>query len=307
MDERTKNTLKTKHKNSKKGFALLLTLSVLSIVISLTMVLLSYFNKVRTDAQTTKALIQADVFYADILEEFKRFKKKPKTIFTTLYHFPVSLRTPDGRFFVTLKCQALGAGVNINWLALEHDLKKQPLYLVAEEIFDKLALAYNLEDADRLRELIIQEIAKGKKFVSKAQSRLRQKAGIISYQQFSEIVSRYQLEVDDPQASKIAWSKYFSFADVDKIDAEYSSPELISVLFDVDLKAVREWYYQVLNKPSLQSFVNDNGGEYALKKNIIAGNSFLGASSCSVDYGSGYRFTFKYIKGESKHFEFYGK
>jgi len=307
MDEITNITQPSKQLPQKKGFALLLTLSVLSVIIGLTIVLLGYFTQVKNDAEMTKALIQANVYYADILEEFKRFKKKPQTIFTTLYRFPVSLRTPDGRFFVTIKCEALGQGVNINWLGLEHDKAKQHLYNISEDIFESLTQAYNVVDPDRLREMILQEIGIGQKFVRKTQSRLRQKEGIISYQQFSQIVSRYQLEVDDAKVSHIAWGKYFSFADVNKIDAEYSSPELISLLFDIDLATVKEWYYLVLAKPSLQSFVNENSSEYALKKNLLAGKSFLGASSCSVDFGTGYRFTFKYINGESKHFEFYGK
>ena len=298
---------KIKNVREKQGFALLLTLSVLSVIIGLTMVLLSYFNKVKSDADLTKALIQGDVYYADILTEFKKFKENPKQIFTALYQFPVSMRTPDGRFFVTIKCEALGKGVNINWLSYEGNLTQQPLYLIAQEIFDKLVQQYNIEDADRLRELILEEIGSESKFILKSQSRLRQKKGIISYQQFSTIISNYQLEVDDSKVSHIGWENYFSFANVNKIDAEYSSPELISLLFDIDLSTVKEWSSILIGKPSLMSFVNENGGEYASKKNILAGETFLDASACSVDYGSGYRFTFKYIEGESKHFEFYGK
>lgn len=295
------------NKQNKKGFALLLTLSVLSVIIGLTVVLLSYFTKVRNDAELTKALIQGNIYYADVLSEFKRFKKKPETIFSALYRFPVSLRTPDGRFFVTIKCEALGKGVNINWLGLEYNLTKQPLYLMAEELFEYLAQQYNIEDADRLREMILEEIGVGRKFISKSQRRLIQKEGIVSYKQFSKIISDYQLEIDDSKVSRIDWDKYFSFADVNKIDAEYSSSELISYIFDIDLETVNEWNNLILAKPSLISFVNNNGGEYASKKKLLAGSSFLGASSCSVDYGTGYRFTFKYINGESKHFEFYGK
>ena len=48
-------------RRGREGFALMITLSVLSVVIALTIVLLSYFTKVKEDAETTKALIQADI------------------------------------------------------------------------------------------------------------------------------------------------------------------------------------------------------------------------------------------------------
>jgi len=290
----------------RQGFALMITLSVLSVVIALTVVLLSYFGKVKEDAKMTEALIQADIYYADILSQLKNFKN-PKTIFQKLYRFPVSLNTPDGRFTLTLSCRPLAAGININWLAMERTKGKQKHFQVAQVLYEVLAEDYKLEDADRLLEMILQEIALGKKFVKEEQSRLIKKHGIISYQQFSEIIKRYEIEVDDPKVSKVPWKKYFSFSNyAEKIDAEYSSAELISYLFDIDLSTVREWM-ALREKPPLSSFVNENGGNYGDKKSLLAESQFLEESRCSVRYGEGYRFTFDYIKGGAKYFEFHGK
>jgi len=291
---------------SQRGFALMITLSVLSIVIALTVVLLSYFNEVKEDADATKALIQADVYYADILEQFNKFKTK-KNLFSQLYRRPLSLRTPDGRFSVMLRCNPLASGININWLAMERESKKQHLYQEAQILFDVLAQEYDLEEPDRLLEMILSEIGLGRKFVKQEQSRLIQKNGIISYQQFSRILNRYEMEVDDLKVGHVPWQKYFSFSQKsEKIDAEYSSAELISFLFDIDLKTVREWM-STIPKSSLKSFVNENAGNYNEKKNVLAEGTFLGESRCSVNFGAGYKFTFDYIQGEAKYFEFYGK
>jgi hypothetical protein len=303
MDKTQHNTLSPA---SQRGFALMITLSVLSVVIALTIVLLSYFNEVKEDADATKALIQADVYYADILEQFNKFKEK-KNLFSQLYRRPISLRTPDGRFSMSLRCEPLSSGVSINWLAMQRESKKQHLYQEAQVLFDALAQEYDLEEPDRLLEMILFEIGKGGKFVKQEQSRLIQKNGIISYQQFSGIINRYEMEVDDLKVGRIPWQKYFSFSlKSEKIDAEYSSAELISFLFDIDLKTVREWMSSI-PKPSLKSFVNENAGNYNEKKNLLAEGTFLGESRCIVNFGAGYKFTFDYIQGEAKYFEFYGK
>ena len=55
----------------RQGFALLVTLSVLSVIIALTMVLLSYFEEVQEDSIDTKALIQADIYYTNITNIFQ--------------------------------------------------------------------------------------------------------------------------------------------------------------------------------------------------------------------------------------------
>jgi len=295
----------------RQGFALLITLSVLSILIALTMVLLSYFEKVQHDAADTSALIQADVYYADILETFNKFpKNNKKTLFSFLYKKSVPLRTKDGRFSMVLSCKPLASGVDINWLGMEHEQGMRDAYTFSQVIYDMLAQEYNLEDADRLLEMILEEIGGKRKFVKKEYSRLRQKNGIISYKQFSEIVRKYQVEVDDPKASQIPWKRYFTFSkNAKRIDAEYSSPELISVLFDIDLQSVREWYSDP-KRSSLRSFVQNSGGDYASRKTIIVGKKFLGESTCRVSFKSAnrqYAFNFDYIKGEAKHFEFYRK
>ncbi len=290
---------------NRQGFALLITLSVLSVIIALTMVLLSYFEKVQQDASETKALIQADVYYTNITNIFQGFKNK-KTLFSVLYKTALPLRTPDDKFSLILHCDPLHKGVNINWLSSE----KSALFTVAQDLFEILAQDYDIEDAGRLQEMLLEEIGSTNKSVLKEQSRLHQKNGIISYQQFAAIVSRYQFEIDDPKIGSVPWKKYFSFSPkADKIDGEYSSPELISYLFGIDISTVEEWA-SVLDKGTLEDFVRENGGDYAKRKSILAGETFLDATECSVGYALAeeqYRFSFEYIQGEAKHFEFYGK
>ncbi len=298
----------------KKGFALIITLSVLAVIIALTGVLISYFDDVRRDAAYTKALIQGNLYYADIQKTFQRFKKR-KSLYTTLYKFSVPLTTPDGRFSVTVRCSPLANGVNINWLGLGNNQQMVEQYNVAENIFEAIVQSYSLEDATRLKEMFLEEIGGKEKFVQKEQSRLRQKNGIISYEQFEGILNRYQLEVDDPNVSRISWKKFFVFNEVEKnpksnvIDGDYISAELISLLFDIDLQVTKEWYGDP-EKGSLKSFVNENNsGAYVARKNILV-KDFLAMSQCDVTYtyaGDRFKFNFVDIQGEVKNFEFYGK
>ncbi|MDQ7086269.1 MAG: hypothetical protein Q9M36_15805 [Sulfurovum sp.] len=275
MDKMKKHTRFTA---SKEGFALMITLSVLSVVIALTVVLLSYFNEVKEDAQTTKALIQGNVYYADILEQFSKFKNK-KSLFSQLYLRAVSLNSPDGRFSLSLSCKPLSSGININWLAMDRNKEKQHLFQESQILFDFLSEAYKIEDPDRLLELILLEIGQDKTLEKEDQRRLIQKNGIISYAQLSEIINRYEMEVDDQKVALIPWGQYFSFSKTsEKIDIEYSSIAFISFLFDMSIQSVTEWKY-AREKISLANFVSQNGGDFSAKKRLFAGNTFLAESS----------------------------
>jgi hypothetical protein len=289
-----------------RGFALMITLSVLSVVIALTIVLLSYFTEVKEDAKNTEALIQANIYYADIVEQFNKTANK-KSLLSKLYTQRITFKDKKTYYTLTLGCDSLDRGVNINWLALDHNKKKQHLYQVSQSLFDTLSENYDIEDPDRLLEMLLHEISIGSKFVKQEQSRLIQKNGIISYEQFSKIIKQYELEIDDTKIKNVPWQKYFSFSSqTDKIDIKRSSSELISFLFDIDLSLVNEWKISK-PKPTLQKFVNENAGNYNEKKSLFPGKTFLGKAICSVTFDTKYKFTFEYIDGEAKYFEFYGK
>jgi len=297
----------TIHENvpHRRGIALLITLSVLAVIISLTSVLISYFDIVRKDATATKALIQADLYYEDIRKIFKKFKKK-KTLFTTLYQMPIPLSSPDGRFSVLLACHPLANGVNINWLGLGNTSATVEQYNAAQKVFDTVVQVYGLEDVGRLYDMLLEEIGGKKRYVQKEQSRLSQKKGIISYRQFEEILSRYQFETDDQKVGRVPWEKLFSFTPTAKvIDGDYISAELLAILFNIDLDAVKEEW--VAGKLKLKSFVEERGEAYPAK---LFAQDFLEESGCEVQYehaGERFRFAFADIEGEVKNFEFYGK
>jgi hypothetical protein len=306
MDKTQPTQNNVKH---RQGFALLITLSVLAVIIALTTVLLSYFEEVKQDATESKALIQADVYYKNITNIFQGFKNK-KTLFSVLYNTSLPLRTPEGRFSLQLQCEPLYKGVNINWLGLQNSAQKAAYSSVAQELFEAIVQDYNIQDPGRLHEMLLEEIGGKNTWVQREQSRLHQKNGIISYKQFSDIISRYQFEVDDPEIGAVPWKKYFSFSpEADKVDAEYSSPELLAYLFDMDVSIVEEWT-SLVDKGTLENFVRENGGDYEKMKSILAGETFLEAAECSVRYAVAdeqYGFRFEYIQGEAKYFEFYGK
>ena len=293
----------------RKGFALLVTLSVLTVIMALTTVLLGYLDKTREDASTTKAFIQANIYYTDITKIFNTLEEK-KALFSTLYFAPLPLRSDEGRFSMSLHCKPLSRGINVNWLGEDSNPERTESYVVAQTVFDLIVEQYNLQDPSLLQEMLLEEIHGGERYTGKAYSRLLQKNGIISYLQFTDIVSRYQREVDDKEVSRIPWDKYFSFSVTAKVlDAEYSSPELISLLFDINIETVTEWYND-FDKSNLATFVKMNGGDYAKRKEILAGETFLEESMCTVSYEiveQPYRFSFEYVQGEAKYFEFYGK
>ncbi len=307
--DKTKHTLPHSVPH-RKGFALIITLSALTVIIALTGVLINYLDEARRDASTTKAMIQGNLYYADIKQIFTKFKKK-KTLYSTLYIAPIPFASEDGRFSVIVQCSPLANGVNINWLGSGNEQNMSEHSSMVQNIFETIVQEYDLEDATRLEEMIREEIGVKGKFVQKEQSRLRQKNGIISFKQFEGILDRYQFEADDDNAGHVPWKKFFVFNKINEkaaenlIDGNYISAELISVLFVIDLPTVKEeWVPGVLE---LKTFIPNNGGTY--NQNLFA-KDFLAQSQCEVQYDyEGERFAFKFedIEGEVKNFEFFGK
>lgn len=293
----------------KKGFALLVTLSVLSAIISLTIVLLSYFNRVQKDATKTQALLQATIYYSNIVNILNTFPDK-KVLITTLYKMPMPLYSDKTDIFLNLYCEPLANGVNINWLKEEENPKNKALYEVAQELFDFLVQEYEIRNPSKLFNMILEHINK-----SQNSNWLVQRDGINSFSEFKSILENYAFNEDDKNVLNVNWEKYFSFSSKSLvIDAEYASNELISFLFDISKEDVSIWKNSLLNpedilnsKTKLKDFVEDNGGNYNERKAILANEKFIEESLCGVRYSYAdniFSFKFQYIKGETKYFEF---
>ena len=294
----------------KKGFALILTLSALAAIIALSGVLVSYLDVARKEAAVSKALIQANLYYADINTVFKGFKDR-KTLYSVLYLSPVPLLSEDGRFSVMIACKPLANAVNINWLAYANDQNMSLQYTAAEKVFDVIAQEYDLEDAVKLHEMLLEEMQGKKGLVFKEQSRLRQKNGIISFKQFAAILDRYQLEADDGKIGLIPWKHFFVFhtasndPEENLIDGNYMPAELLAVLLEVDIASVKEEW--IPGSIDLASFSQKMGTSYEKK---LFSNDFLARSRCEIQYeyeGERYAFIFEDIEGEIKNFGFLGK
>jgi len=294
----------------RKGFALIITLSALTVIIALTGVLVNYLDEARRDAGSTKAMIQGNLYYTDIKSFFSKFKEK-KMLYTILYATPVPLLSPDGRFSVLVSCRPLANGVNINWLGQGERADMSAQYTMAQNLLESIVESYDLEDGGRLEEMLLEAMEGKKRYIQPEQSRLRQKNGIITFRQFEHILDRYQFEVDDDKAEKVPWKNFFVFNKIkpaaaeNVMDGDYLSPELISALFSLDLPSVKESWIE--GEGALKTFLSDNAVMYDQK---LFGKTFMQAAHCEVYYdyeGARYGFGFIDIDGEVKHFEFFGQ
>jgi hypothetical protein len=296
--------------NLRKGFALLLTLSILAIVIGLSSALITYMSTARSSAVSTKALIQGNVFYADIQNVLKKFQKQKKLLYEILYKTPIPFSLQNNRLSILLKCKPLANGVNINWLAYGGSSKFNAQYKAVQKVFEYLAQRYNIVNITLLEEKIIARI-KNQDENNDFSARLYDKKFILSFQDFEKILFEYLQEENDKNIIKIPWNKYFVYNVVDKdpknnlIDGNYMSAELMSVLFDMEVDIIRdEWK---IGKSKLYNFLNNNGVEF--DKNLFTQKFYIQAR-CEVFYDymdNRFKFTFDDIENEVKNFEFYGR
>ena len=289
----------------QKGFALIITLSVLAIVIALTGVLIGYLDTARKEASETKALVQANLYFSDVKKVLEKFKDK-KALYNTLYLTPVPLQSEDGRFSLMLQCRPLDNGVNINWLAKENSVKMRSQYAAAQKVFDYLAEKYALANPLRLEEMLLHAIRGTEE---EEQSRFVRKNGIISYQQFAQILSRYQFETDDKAAGRVAWKDYFVFQPAGKrpeenlIAGDFVSRELLAALFEIDPASLKEEWVEA--EGALKTLLRAHGIPF--DKQLFA-SEFIERARCEVHYmyeGERFAFAFRDQEGEVSEFEFF--
>ena len=302
----------------KTGIALFITLMVIASIMSILAVSFSYLEKVKKDAGVTSALIQANILYGNTQEVLKRFlptKADNSKKLEIIYSMPLMINEEKSGFSMTLMCEPLIAAVPINWLDGEDDTIISEKNTLAKDILTYIVDNYNIQDPNGLEELLLQNI-RGKEIEEATYvKRLNRQKGIVSKQQFSEIILDYALQYDDIEALKIPWDKYFSFLKVNKetkIDGTFPSAEFISATVDVPLEIVKDaWKHDAMtNDPitTLSSFLRDNG--YAEPNKKVFSQKALNAMHCEQRFAykdKQYGFKFNYIEGRSSNFEFNGQ
>ncbi len=289
----------------RKAIALLITLTVIAALLALMGVAFSYLERAKKDSLHTLAIVQANIYYADIARTLDGLLKgkNASDIISTLYLAPQTLQEQEGEFYLSIGCEPLSNGVDINWFGLQNDTKNQKKYAIVTKLFDTIATQYNLEDDSKLLEFIMEDIEGKNESI-----RLKQKKGIISPKQFNTIINRYVAETGDTKALNINWKQYFSFVSPNaNIDSKYVSSELIALLFDLDLKSVDEGW---IEGEDLAEFLNDNGANMEMYDKTIFSNALSKQMKCTTSYAynSGvYSFSFNYLDGKAQYFEFYSK
>jgi hypothetical protein len=297
-----------KRANNRSGFALLLTLSILAIVISLSSVLVGYMSTASQSANDTKALIQANIFYKDIQNILNKYEKDKENFYAILYSSPIPIVSDSG-FDILIDCKPLSNGVNINWLAFDNKSMESQSE-AAHKILQYISQQYNISNPDLLADMIIFRIKQGVFLDSEFKERLKKQKVILSYNEFEKILYDYIQKENDTNIIKIPWNRYFVFNDIDKniknnlIYGNYISAELISALYDIDIVTVQsDW----IEGDDLNTFLNNIGVQ--LNKKLFT-TKFDDKSKCEVYYnymGKRFKFGFKDIAGEVKDFEFYGR
>jgi len=302
----------------KTGIALLITLMVIASIMSILAVSFSYLEKVKKDAGVTSALIQANILYGNTLEVLKRFFPKNTDNgkkLALIYSMPLMINEEKSGFSMTLICKPLIASVPINWLDSEDESIISEKNTLAKDILTYIVDNYNIQEPNELEELLLQSI-RGQEIEDAAyKRRLKRQKGIISKQQFDDIIIDYALKYDDINALKVPWEKYFSFLKVNKktkIDGTFPSAEFVSAAVDIPLEIVKNaWEHDdIANEPitTLSSFLKDSG--YAQPNKKVFSNKALNAMHCEQRFAykdKQYGFKFNYIEGRSSNFEFNGQ
>lgn len=297
-----------KNRTFREGFALLLTLSVLVIVIALTGVLINYLDTARQDAVENETLVQANLHYTDLKGFLEAFKNRKKDLYSVLYQSPVPLVMEEGKSPLLITCRPVYNRVNINWLGGANDRLMFSRYNIAKKVFDTIVQRYDITDPALLEEMIA-SAAKGL-WGDSMPGRLHQSRGIVSYTLFNHLLTQYAFRTEDNRVFSIPWNHFFAFHAVLKgkkelLAGDYLTIELLSVVFGLDEAVLKEEWVE--GEGAFRRFSSLYGVHY---DPVLFSEKFLDASRCEVYFehkGRRFLFAFSDIEGEVKRFEFHGE
>jgi len=304
---------------TKRGIALFITLLVIASILSIVAVSFSYLEKVQKDAGTMSAIIQGNLFYKNTTDILKRFFPKnniDSKKLDMIYNLPLTIAEPKSGFSINLQCKPLMVAIPIKWLDIKFTKKYPARLKLAKDTLFKLIEMYEIDEANRLEELIIAKVNGEKNEYNEYEERLENKKGIMSRKEFDNMLLDYRLRYDDDKVFKIPWEKYFVFRDVNektKIDGAYISAELISMTFEIPLDSVKDDWLRERdvseNKMTLIEYLAQNSSGEVINEKLFSKKA-LNNMHCEERYSYHdrfYSFSFDYSNERSANFEFNGE
>ncbi len=304
---------------TKKGIALFITLVIIASILSIVAVSFSYLEKVQKDASKVSSLIQGNLLYKNTTEILKRFFPKGKVDskkIEMIYTLPLMLNENESGFNINLKCTPLLVAIPIKWLNKEFTKKIPKRLELARKVLADILEKYEIEEPNKLEEIILAKVNGEDMPNLEYKTRLGKQKGILSKNEFYNILLDYRLRYDDAKVFKVPWDKYFIFIDVTNkalIDGVYISPELISIAFDIPLQSVKDDWIVDTNleedKMTLKEFLAQNDTTEPFDKKLFSQKA-LNAMHCEESYAYRdryYSFSFDYSDERSVNFEFNGE
>jgi hypothetical protein len=215
----------------RRGFALLITLAVLAVLIAISAMTIAMLSDAERRSIGVRALIEADLVYEDAAKVLQR-EAGDESLRGMLLAAPVGITGKRSDFSAIMQCRASRHTVNINWLKSGKTDRERFLSEAAERMLDETALRYELDDAERLKSLL-------RDYFDDPLN------GDMHFAAFYDIVMRYLLETGDTNIRRVPWRNLFVFEPIDnvedeKIAGDYMDAEAISLFFGADMQYVRE-------------------------------------------------------------------
>ncbi len=294
---------------SRRGVALLITLSVMAAMLALIGVAFGYLDSARSRASYKSALIESDYIFLGFADALSRnIGKKPSVdTLKMFYKLPLSFSTQSGEFDMTFYCEALSNRVPFAWLGKKDDSKYAKRYEIAKKVFDEITAEAELKNPAHLESMLVEAMS-GKRGVRFAKaSRVPQKKDIMTQNLLIDILSDYRFAEDDDAVWRIDWESYFSYEEASlesggKIDAQFAPSELMAIILDMDKSYTKEEF----QSGELKKFMENSGIDIKSYSWLFTDRA-IADMVCFSRFGYAehiYTLSFEYRSGNVKGFEF---
>jgi len=243
-------------------------------------------------------------------------KKPTQSSMYRLSITPLLSIAKNGEFSMDTRCSPLSNRANLAWLANKADKKRSQARAdeqrtLVQDIISHLFDGTDLKDPSRLHEIIISYTEEELMMSFGTKGRVNKKKGIISYDDFQDLLDEYYFETGDARAYKLPWRSYFVFGvKTETIDGDFLTPELLAFMYDMEIPEAREHINADPKKGFKLSSLFDDYPEFKSKYQHIVSTTTVAMARCTTSFkykAKSHNFEFDYINGKAENFEFFSR